>query len=119
MAIFDDGAFRPEIHGLESFERLRVTGKIAQSVWAHSANDVEKGVGEGDDTSRGGGIPNVVHEKRDGLVTETLAIGAGDEFVGDGIEVVIGHMVIGVERGNDDVLDGVMMFFEVFSQRTS
>ena len=48
-------------------------------------NNIEERIGNRNNTSGGRSIPDIVHKKRDRLITETLAIRVCNKFVSHGI----------------------------------
>ncbi len=79
----------------------------------HGGNNIKERVGHSDDAHGGRGVPDIVHEERDGLIAVMLAIGADEEFVSDVVEIFGAHAVIAVKRGDDDIFCAEMFFLDV------
>ena len=90
--------------------------EIAQNVRARRGDDIVKRIGNSHDAGRRRGIPNVVSEKRDGLVTEALTAGMSDKLVSDVVKLLGVHMIVAVKRGDDNVFNWKMIIGDVLSK---
>ena len=116
VAVFDDGADGPEIHGFEGGEWLGVGGEIADHVRADGVDDRPERVAEGEDAGGCGGVPDIISKEGDGLEGAVVAVVADDEFVGEMGEIVGLGAVVGVEGGDDDVFGFPALFSDVFGE---
>ena len=114
MTILDDSTSAPKIHLDERIKRLRVRCKVAQSMRAHSRNNIPERVHLSNHTSNGRRIPNVVRKKRNRLITETLAILVNDILISDLIEVYLVWAVIAIKSRDDYIAITQTFFANIF-----